>query len=654
MSTDLLLCCAPVMAVVRPSPALGLLQATFRDRDVSVRSLYLNLLFAERIGIDLNEALAEDIPTHLLTGDWLFAPLLCAPPARSEAERHREELFDTLKRKDLEQLHEVRENLVRPFRDEAVERILDHRPLVVGFTTMFEQTAASLALAAEVKRRSPSTTVVFGGANCHGPMGEVLLRNYRQIDYVFTGEAEEDFAPFVERLLGRGGSRTPVRGCIGRDGAPVLPPVPVSDMDRLPIPDYSDYFDQLPILSQSARLRPSIPFESSRGCWWGQKHHCTFCGLNPTGMAYRAKSPGRVVAELDSLSQAHGIDRFFATDNILSIAHIDGVMRALTPDGDGPSSRRLFYEIKANLNEEQLRAIGSAGATWLQPGIESLCDSVLKIMRKGVNAITNLRLLRNSRELGVGIIWSILYGFPGEPPEDYARLAAILPLFEHLTPPNSCLRIRLDRFSPNYNEAATIGFRNVRPMPAYGALFDVPEADLADMAYFFEGDAPTSARDEDLAPLKAAVAQWRSHWEPGLVTPQLTMVDVAHGRLIKDTRSCAVDPYYFAAGAELAAIDALHAPLSRVKLLDQLAGRHSTAEAEAALDAIIRRGFVVEIGGLLMTLATHAGREMFGAAERADQPHGYLLPAAGCAGSPRAAVHRPQHNATAERAAVTA
>ena len=129
-------------------------------------------------------------------------------------------------------------------------------------------------------------------------------------------------------------------------------------------------------------------------------------------------------------------------------------------DGDA-RSRRLFYEIKANMDEAQLTALGRAGATWLQPGIESLSDAVLKIMRKGVSALTNLKLLRNSREIGVGTIWSILYGFPGEPPEDYARLAVQLPLFEHLTPPNSCLRIRLDRFSPNYDQAATIGFNNV-------------------------------------------------------------------------------------------------------------------------------------------------------------------------------------------------
>ncbi len=43
-----------------------------------------------------------------------------------------------------------------------------------------------------------------------------------------------------------------------------------------------------------------VPYETSRGCWWGQKKHCTFCGLNPLGMNYRAKSPERAVEIIDS------------------------------------------------------------------------------------------------------------------------------------------------------------------------------------------------------------------------------------------------------------------------------------------------------------------------------------------------------------------
>ena len=79
MTADVLLVSAPVMSVLRPSAALGLLQAALAAVGVSAQSLYLNLVFADMIGIDLNERLGEDLPSHLLAGEWLFE--LDAPAA---------------------------------------------------------------------------------------------------------------------------------------------------------------------------------------------------------------------------------------------------------------------------------------------------------------------------------------------------------------------------------------------------------------------------------------------------------------------------------------------------------------------------------------------------------------------------------------------
>ena len=220
-----------------------------------------------------------------------------------------------------------------------------------------------------------------------------------------------------------------------------------------------------------------------------------------------------------------GIGRFAATDNILSISHIDGVLGKLAERPANPF--RFFYEIKANIDEAQLGTLARAGTVWLQPGIESLSDQVLRLMGKGVSVLLNLRLLRNCRELGVGLVWSILYGFPGEQRDGYDSIARMIPLIEHLQPPVGCGRIRLDRFSPNFERAHQIGFRNVMPMPAYGAIYDVPDDELAELAYFFEGDAPEAAREEDLSALKMAAAAWRSHWFEEPTAPQLTMTPVA-------------------------------------------------------------------------------------------------------------------------------
>lgn len=82
MSVDVLLCSAPVISVVRPSPALGLLQAVLQERGVRVASLYLNLLFADRMARSERKArgkAAEPSP------DWRLAVRALSRPTAGKA-----------------------------------------------------------------------------------------------------------------------------------------------------------------------------------------------------------------------------------------------------------------------------------------------------------------------------------------------------------------------------------------------------------------------------------------------------------------------------------------------------------------------------------------------------------------------------------------
>ncbi|MEA1647607.1 hypothetical protein UAJ10_01070 [Nitrospirillum sp. BR 11164] len=58
---------------------------------------------------------------------------------------------------------------------------------VVGFSTSFQQTMASLALARRIKAAHPHILIVFGGANCSDEMGVELHRHYPFIDVVVGG-----------------------------------------------------------------------------------------------------------------------------------------------------------------------------------------------------------------------------------------------------------------------------------------------------------------------------------------------------------------------------------------------------------------------------------------------------------------------------------
>ena len=179
------------------------------------------------------------------------------------------------------------------------------------------------------------------------------------------------------------------------------------------------------------------------------------------GMAYRSKSPARILNEIDALARRYKTRYLGAVDNILDHHHIEGVFGALAAQSKG---YKFFYEVKANLRREQIRLLAAGGIRRVQPGIESLNSHILKLMRKGVSGIKNVRLMKWAAYYKMGVAWNLLLGFPGETEEDYEQQLDLIKQISHLPPPLGASRISLQRFSPNFTHAAEIGFDNVRPI----------------------------------------------------------------------------------------------------------------------------------------------------------------------------------------------
>src|SRR5262249_49153894 len=144
----------------------------------------------------------------------------------------------------------------------------------------------------------------------------------------------------------------------------------VRDLNDVPEPDYDDYFRELEPLKKNDRKASLAPhfliFESSRGCWWGDKLNCTFCGYNFPGTGYRAKSADRVLRELHGLIAKYGVQRFYASDNIMSQELPSEVLTKLAHEGINTA---LSYEVKSPIAPEDLDKFVLAGIFEIQPGI---------------------------------------------------------------------------------------------------------------------------------------------------------------------------------------------------------------------------------------------------------------------------------------------
>jgi ribosomal peptide maturation radical SAM protein 1 len=608
------LICMPFAPFNYPAIGISLLQAELRREGIGCDNYYLNLPFASRIGCRSYDELGVSSPMISLAGEWLFAhELFGANPQSDRAyidKILRKEFASHFPARAVRRLIELREG-VGDFLNDCLNRVPWADYGVVGFTSSFQQNVASLALAKRVKRAFPEKKLVFGGANCEGEMGIELHRQFPFVDYVCSGEGDRAFPELVRRLAA-GGDTGEVAGIISRKNKETVVPrdviSPVFDLDDLPYPCYDDYFAQLGQVHLNRKFVPYVPFETSRGCWWGQKMHCTFCGLNSGSMTYRSKNAVRALKELTYLGKTYG-KKIVNVDTILDLNYLDSFFPELIARKQKFS---FYFETKVNLTKEQIKLLRDAGVRDIQPGIESLSTAILKLMKKGCSLLQNVQFLKWARQFRMEVMWNLLYGLPGELAADYAEMAKFIPHLSHLDPPVTCGKMRLDRFSPYFMRASDFGLTQVRAHDSYSYVYPFEQEALSRLAYFFGFHYPQEATVEDyVRPVKKKLNAWRLAGHRGKLRGiirkhTLTIVDTRkkHQKIITTLPEPLRTAYIFCDQIRpLAGVEAhLTSCLPRVNLADSW--------LKQALDDLVSRGLMLKEGKSYLSLAILPGFPM--------------------------------------------
>jgi len=562
-SREIVLINMPFAHLRWPNLGLGLLAGALKRRHLPCRTLYLNFALAEEIGYDLYEWIADHY-AFVLGGERLFSQHYFGQ-LPTDHQAYYEEVLHRADR-DLTREEYAEYLAIFPKIERFIDAAFDAYPwqdaALVGFATTFQQTLASLALAQRIKRASPETVIVFGGAACEDEMGVELLRQFPEIDYVFLGEADETFPELAEAVLG--GRRPPIlpgvvaranmfgpslqgtsesESVTGQPASPILPQlhilrgprsVLVENLDALPYPDFDDYFATLQRSPLRHELTPMLFFEMSRGCWWGEKHHCAFCGLNGQSLRFRSKSPQRVIDELRYLVTRYDVHQGCAADNILDFRYF----ASLLPELEKAQLAFSFAcELKTNLKRSQIEQLLRAGLRAAQLGIETFDSEILKNLNKGVRGYQNLQTLKWFAEARVTAEWNILYGFPWETADTYRQLASLVTKIPHFPSPLGVGRARMDRFSPFFESPGRYGMKNPRASRAFAHVYPFPQDVLNRLAYYYEFDADWEPQLEFAEPFLEAIRHWQNdsgsgdltmHWK----TPdELVIFDTRGGRM---------------------------------------------------------------------------------------------------------------------------
>ena len=457
------------------SLGVSTLKAVLAQQGIASDIRHFNLQFAQQLGVE-TFSLISQLGGGGYRGEIFFTPhyfdISLDEFLQREIPSYSRGLFSFLKETSTDEHYgdqqefqsrcvDIVQNAVPNFLSTCLESVNWENYDIVGFSLMFDQTLPSLYLARAIKQLYPHISIVFGGAACDGDMGAEMARSFDCIDVVVRGEADHVIVRLVQAIRAQENLETCPGIVFRRDDQLIETELsgPVTDMDSLPNPDYVDYVAQA---AEIESLKPVLYFESSRGCWWGQKHLCSFCGLNASGLTFRRKSPERVLDELLAQEQQYGISTFIAADNIIDMTYF----KSFLPIVADINSRRapeqqlsIFYETKSNLKKWQMTLLKEAGVGSLQPGIESFSDHVLELMKKGCTGIQQVQFIKWGTELGLHLIYGVLYGNPGETQSDYEEMLRTIRMVRHLHPPVYVIPIALDRFSPYFNDPQAYGIK---------------------------------------------------------------------------------------------------------------------------------------------------------------------------------------------------
>jgi len=610
---DVCLVLMPFANIHTPGLGVSLLKEELSRNGIKSKIFYENIRFAEEVGIK-NYLVPDYYGVFAMAGEWAFAELAGFKPGDhyidivKKYSRGRNFKNDT-EEETFRRLKQVKEN-VPDFVESAARNILLESPKVVASSSLFQQNNASFALLKRIKELDPSVLTVMGGCNCALDMGEMISRELAFIDFVFSGEGDDVFAEFCKNIMkyGKDCSLEILPDGIFKDGKSRNMDVPsyhITDkLAKVPIPDFSDYFNYISTVSVGKRITVSLPIEGSRGCWWKEKHPCTFCGLGNVHEKYRDKETKQLVKEINYLTETYQVHRYTFCDSILSNRHI----KELPQSFNNNDNTRFFCEIKSNMDKTSIHQLRKMGFSMLQPGIESLQDDYLKLMKKGNTAISHVAVLKHARSYGLLIQWNLLLGFPGEKEEYVQEMIDLFPKISHLQPPKMVNHITYQKNSVYCNDPEKYSLV-LQPMPAYSYVYGGNKKIADGLAYNFE---PVSSMEQEIyydirtkGETYKRLKEMSQNWNEDFFKNQdrLTMVLYKDKIEILDYRKSAKKYYYTLDSVKMDIYLAADEPIPRKRVNESLKSKYSCEQIDTAMRFLLDHDLIIEMNGKILSLA---------------------------------------------------
>jgi hypothetical protein len=311
-----------------------------------------------------------------------------------------------------------------------IPRLRAERPDVIGLSVAFPgQLQPAYAFALKLKAALPEAHLTVGGPAMTQLLirlkGAELSRALGPFDSAVVFEGEHTLLRLLQARAG-GQGLAGIANVVWRRGdgtAAYDPGHGMEDLKQLPAPD----FDGLPL---DRYLSPQLilPYDPTRGCYWGK---CTFChyGLAEVGTAaYRERAVPQMLEHLAALKERYATDFFYLSQDSVAPKTLLRLAEGLLSAG---LRIRWATDVKPEryLHAERAKTLASSGAVACALGVESAAPRVLKLIDKGAPVEAVRDVITNLAQAGVAAEAMCFTDFPTE---TYREAMATLRFLEEL------------------------------------------------------------------------------------------------------------------------------------------------------------------------------------------------------------------------------
>lgn len=298
--------------------------------------------------------------------------------------------------------------------EKVIERTKPKMVCIGGTThSRFE----SFTLAKKIKEIDSDILTVYGGVHATFTP-EDTLSHIKDIDIIVRGEGEFTALELAKSRLKNQLKLEDILGISYRKNGKILhnPPRPrIQDLDSLPLPARHLCKMNLYDLKLDFLNIPAGSIMTARGC----PINCSFCSASSMwGKNYTFRSAIKIIDEIEILLAKYGMKgiKFFDSTLTLKRAHIEAICDEILKRG-----LKFPWECEVRVgtvDKELLLKMKKAGCYYIDIGIESASEKVIKLMHKNINLNKAEELINLAYELEIRTKIFFLFGQIGETMED--------------------------------------------------------------------------------------------------------------------------------------------------------------------------------------------------------------------------------------------